>query len=161
MNPPHLTGPAPHACRISPEARARGLAKASAAKRANRAQWAALHLRQQWADGPWMRAHLRAAGVTVADDAEPATVPRLAAKLRQAGLTLTDARAAVGLTLAEYLRRNPDLPLWAALALVLEAEGTYTAQAAAIRQSEPAPKQEAKRFSGAQATPLVSCPVNS
>lgn len=120
---------------ISPEAARRGLAKARAAKRTRRAHWATLRLRQQWADAPWMRAHLRAAGVSVADDAEPATVGRLRSKLRQAGITAADSQQAVGLPLSAYLRRNPDLPLWAAVALVCEADGRWLTAVQAARQN--------------------------
>lgn len=107
-------------------------ARALAAIKAKRAEWAtiaanpATQLRQQWADEAWMRAHLRAASVSVADDREPASVRRLRKKLAQAGISVTEAQEAVGLTLCKFLRVNPRLPLWAALALVLEATGRFT-----------------------------------
>jgi hypothetical protein len=102
------------------------LAVAAAALRAKRQQWATLKLRQDWADEPFMRAHLKAADITVASDAEPATVERLQRLLTRAGIRPADTRNAIGTTLKDYLVMNPNLPLWAALALVLEAAGAYT-----------------------------------
>ncbi len=107
-------------------------AKAQDAQKAQREEWQSIasnpttRLRQQWADKAWMRAHLRAAGVSVADDREPASVKRLRRKLSQAGVTATEAHQAIGATLCKYLRMNARLPLWAALALVLEATGRFT-----------------------------------
>lgn len=98
---------------------------AAAALKAKRAQWAKLSLRQRWADESSMRAHLRAAGITVASDAEPATPDRLQRLLKRAGVRTDDARQAVGTDIESYLALNPDLPLWAALALVLEATGRF------------------------------------
>lgn len=112
-------------------------AKGRAARIEQRREWQAIdsnpttRLRQQWADAAWMRAHLRAAGVSVADDREPASVKRLRKKLAQAGVTVTEAHEAIGMTLCKYLRVNTRLPLWAALALIVEATGRFTARARA------------------------------
>lgn len=113
-----------HLLATSDEARARGRARIEEQRR----EWATLTLRQQWADEAWMRAHLQAAGIRVADDREPATVSRLRLKLGRAGITPSEAREAVGGTLGEYLRMNPGLPLWAALALIVEATGRQPVQ---------------------------------
>ena len=108
-------------------------ARGRATQQAQRDEWQAIasnpatRLRQRWADEAWMRAHLRAAGIYVADDREPASVKRLRKKLGQAGVTVTEAHEAIGVTLCKYLRINTRLPLWAALALILEATGRFTA----------------------------------
>lgn len=93
---------------------------------AKRALWSTLNLRQTWADEALMRDHLRAAGIRVPSNQEPATVKRLRCLLRRAGLLEADVRDCVGTNLKGYLEKNPDLPLWAALALILEASGGYT-----------------------------------
>ena len=97
-----------------------------AAKMAKREQWASLSLRQQWADEGFMRDHLRAAGIRVHSNLEPATVKRLRSLLRRAGLRESDVQDCVGTNLKGYLEKNPNLPLWAALALILEASGGFT-----------------------------------
>lgn len=97
-----------------------------AAKMAKREQWATLNLRQTWPDEAFMRDHLRAARLRVACNLEPATVKRLRSLLRRAGLLESDVRDCVGTNLTGYLKKNPRLPLWAALALILEASGGYT-----------------------------------
>lgn len=105
----------------APESRA-----ARAASQAKRQQWAALNLRQQWADEDFMRGHLRVAGIRITVNSEPATVKRVKAKLRKAGVDSPEAQASVGMSLAKWLAANPRLPLWAALALVLEGTGRFT-----------------------------------
>jgi len=103
------------------------LAAARAAHAAKRLAWSNLALRQQWADEAWMRAHLATAGVRVPDSGEPATANRMRQLLRRAGgVRDEEARAAVGADMDEYLSLNPGLPLWAAVALVLEATGRFT-----------------------------------
>ena len=97
-----------------------------ATQKANREQWATLNLRQTWADEAFMRDHLRAAHLIVASNLEPATVKRLRSLLRRAGLREPDVRDCVGTDLKGYLEKNPNLPLWAALALILEASGGFT-----------------------------------
>lgn len=105
----------------APESRA-----ARAAAHAKRQQWAAMNLRQQWADEDFMRGHLRVAGIRITVNSEPATVKRVKAKLWQAGVDSPEAQAAVGMSLAKWLAANPRMPLWAALALVLEGTGRFT-----------------------------------
>ena len=106
------------------------LAVAAAALRSKRDRWASLKLRQEWADETFMRAHLKAAGIVVANNAEPATEDRLRLLLKRAGVKTHEARQAVGMSLQAYLVANPNLPLWAALALVLEATGRFLVNAA-------------------------------
>ncbi len=91
-----------------------------------REQWASLNLRQTWADEAFMRDHLRAARLRVACNLEPATVKRLQSLLRRVGIYGPDVQDCLGTNLQGYLERNPDLPLWAALALILEATGGFT-----------------------------------
>ena len=91
------------------------------ARQARVAEWAALDLRQQWVDESFMRDHLRAAGVRIACDLEPATVPRLRSILRGVGVQGPETQEAIGCGLDRFLTLNPRLPLWAAVALVLEA----------------------------------------
>lgn len=105
----------------APESRA-----ARAAAQAKRQQWAALNLRQQWADEDFMRGHLRVAGIRITVNSEPATVKRVKAKLREVGVHSLEAQAAVGMSLPRWLAANPRLPLWAALALVLEGTGRFS-----------------------------------
>lgn len=106
------------------------LVAARKAHRAKRAGWAALNLRQDFADAPFMRAHLSTAGVRIPDSLEPATAARLKTHLGRAGVKLPEAVQAIGTTLAGFLALNAELPLWAALALVLEATGRFTPQGA-------------------------------
>jgi hypothetical protein len=100
--------------------------KALASRLAKRQQWASLNLRQEWADTAFMRGHLRVAGVKVGASTEPATVPRVKAKLRAIGIHSPEIQEAIGMTLGRFLEVNPRLPLWAALALVLESLGRFT-----------------------------------
>lgn len=100
-------------------------AVAHAAAHEKRRQWASLHLRQSWADEAFMRGHLKAAGLQVRHNGEPATVARLKTKLRAVGIHGPEIQDAIGLPLRSFLQVNPGLPLWAALALVLESTGRY------------------------------------
>jgi hypothetical protein len=108
----------------APESRA-----ARAAAQAKRDQWASLNLRQAWADEAFMRDHLRMAGLRVTVSAEPATVNRVKTKLRSVGVQSPEIQAAIGMPLSRWLASNPGLPLWAALALVLESAGRFTPEA--------------------------------
>lgn len=99
---------------------------ARAAAHAKRQQWAALNLRQQWADEDFMRGHLRVAGIRITVNSEPATAKRVKAKLREVGVHSPEVQTAVGMSLPKWLAANPRLPLWAALALVLEGTGRFT-----------------------------------
>ena len=94
-------------------------------KRAKQAAWA-VDLRQDWCDADYLRAHLVVAGLRVSVSAEPATVARMKSKLRSVGVLSPEIQEAVGLPLAGFLKANPRLPLWAALAMVLEATGRFT-----------------------------------
>ena len=73
-----------------------------------------------------MRGHLRVARVRVGDNTEPATVRRMKSKLRAVGIHTPEIQEAVGMSLERFLEVNPKLPLWAALALVLESAGRFT-----------------------------------
>ena len=96
------------------------------ARRAKLAGWATLGLRQAWADAGWLRGHLAVAGLRVSVSNEPATVARMKAKLRSVGVMSPEIQESVGMTLAGFLKANPKLPLWVALAMVLEATGRFT-----------------------------------
>ena len=117
----------PPARHFTPEDRA----AARVATLAKQAAWAPLPLRQTWADEGWLRAHIAAAGLKAPDHNEPATTKRVTALLRKGGLTGLAIAEAVGSTVDQYLARNPNLPLWVAVASILEADGTYTQAAAA------------------------------
>lgn len=101
------------------------------ALRDKRAEWAKLdlhaetRLRQTWADETFMRAHISAAGLRVSDNIEPATVTRLRSLLRRVGIQGPEIDASVGTDLVGFLKLNPLLPLWAAVALVLESTGRF------------------------------------
>ena len=86
----------------------------------------AAELRQDWAGNDWLRGHLSKAKLRIAVNAEPATVARMKSKLRSIGVLSPEIQESVGMTLAGYLKGNPRLPLWAALAMVLEATGRFT-----------------------------------
>lgn len=73
-----------------------------------------------------MRDHLKAARVKVQNTDEPATLERTKEKLRAVGVYLSEVEVAVGMPLDRYLHANQKLPLWAALALILEATGRFT-----------------------------------
>ena len=85
-----------------------------------------LDLRQTWADADFMRAHLRAAGLRTPDSSEPATWSRIRCLLRRAGVDAPESMTSVGTSLAGFLTLNPSLPLWTAVALVLESTGRFT-----------------------------------
>ena len=103
---------------------------AAAAYARKRAAWATTKvqgvLRQAWADVDFMRGHLKAAGIRIRDNNEPASPQRLRRVLRRAGVMAPEIRASVGADITGFLRLNPNLPLWAAVALVLEATGRFT-----------------------------------
>ena len=110
---------------IAPDAYRRGLDT----QKRQKAAWATADLRQDWADAGWLRAHLTVAGLRVSVSNEPATAARLKAKLRSIGVQSPEVQEAVGMTLAGFLMANPRLPLWAAVAMVLEATGRFTPSA--------------------------------
>jgi len=100
--------------------------KAHDIARAKREAWAALDLHQDWADAAFMRGHLKVAGLRVRCSDEPATANRIRTKLRGIGVHAPEIQTAIGMPLARFLKVNPKLPLWAALALVLESTGRFT-----------------------------------
>jgi hypothetical protein len=61
----------------------------------------------------------------VSDNIEPATVTRLRSLLRRAGVQGSETAASVGTDLVGFLMLNPLLPLWAAVALILESTGRF------------------------------------
>ena len=94
-----------------------------------KAEWAKLPLRQQFADEGVMREHLSTAGLRIINSTEPASVTRVRCLLRRAGVQGPETEASIGTDIAGYLTLNPLLPLWAAVALILEATGRFAAQA--------------------------------
>ena len=88
--------------------------------------WFGLNLHQTFTDETWMRDHIKAAGLRSPMRMEPATVPRLRSMLKRAKVTNLEINESVGTTLNGFLRLNPLLPLWAALAMVLESTGKFT-----------------------------------
>jgi hypothetical protein len=110
--------------RLDPEA-------AGKAKQRKRQEWSLMTLRQSFLDEDFMRSHLKAARLRIADSNEPATVTRTRSLLRKAGVSGTEIAASVGTAVAGFLNLNPSLPLWAAVALILEATGRFTEQASA------------------------------
>ena len=112
------------------------LVAANAARATKLAEWAALDLRQDFADKTFMRNHIKAAGLRAPNRTEPATTPRLRTQLHRAGIHAPEANEAVGTTVSGYLKLNPRFPLWAALALVLEATGKFTVAASGMSQDE-------------------------
>ena len=95
-------------------------------KKTKREGWADLNLRQDFADSAWMKLHITTAGLRAPYWKEPASATRLRSMLHKAGIDGTTTKEAIGTTLGGYLTLNPLLPLWAALALVLEATGQFT-----------------------------------
>lgn len=59
---------------------------------------------------------------------EPATEPRLRQVLRRAGVSGAEIVKSVGLSPEGFNSANPNLPLWAAVALVLESTGRFHPQ---------------------------------
>lgn len=115
----------PNRLPTDPEALAQARALAHEAARQKREAWAKLTLRQTWADEAFMRSHLRAAGIRIASALEPATQLRLRQLLRRAGVLGGEFIDSTGLSVSAFLCANPNLPLWAAVALVLEATGRF------------------------------------
>ncbi|NQW79659.1 MAG: hypothetical protein HQ445_00605 [Polaromonas sp.] len=100
--------------------------KAHASAKAKQVHWATLNLRQTWADTAFMRGHLRMAGLRIKYSAEPATVSRIKDRLKSIGKDSNEIQEAIGMPLAKFLKVNPGLPLWVALALVLESMDGFT-----------------------------------
>jgi hypothetical protein len=72
-----------------------------------------------------MRQTLAEAGIRVGDRREPATAKRVKRLLWHAGISAHQIARAVGTTITGFLQKNPNLPLWAAIALILESSGDY------------------------------------
>ena len=108
------------------------LEAANEARRLKIAGWSDLKLRQTFADEAWMRDHIKAAGLRAPSQMEPATVPRLRSLLKRAKVAGPEINECIGTTLSGFLALNPLLPLWAALALVLESTGKFTRAAAGM-----------------------------
>lgn len=100
------------------------------------AGWEKLDTRQTFADARYMRGILRAAGARSPLRVEPASAQGLKLHLRRAGLQRADIIETVGCTVEVFLEKNPKLPLWAALALVLEATGKYDEKAIEFAKEE-------------------------
>jgi hypothetical protein len=96
-------------------------AAAHAKHLAQMAEWKKLDLQQDFADEDQLRSHLRAAGVRITSNFEPATPDRAGQLLKRCKIHGPKIRAAVGTGLTGYLKKNPKLPLWAAVALILKA----------------------------------------
>ena len=114
-------------------------ADSEAARQARRAQldkWATLSLKQNFADENFMLGQIKAAGMSSPNRSEPACPGRLRSLLARAGVYGIETKEALGTTLPGYLTLNPGLPLWAALALVLEATGRFTVTACGLSQGE-------------------------
>jgi hypothetical protein len=100
-------------------------AKGREAQVARTAEWSKLDLKQDWLDEVHMRATLVGAGLRISNSQEPATVCRIRQLLRRVGKVGLDS-GALGhtvsgpLSVAGWLERNPRMPLWAAVALILE-----------------------------------------
>ena len=72
-----------------------------------------------------MRDTIKAAGLRAPDTAEPATASRLRTMLTRVHVNAQEIRDSVDCTIPHYLTMNPGLPLWAAVALILEATGRF------------------------------------
>ena len=112
------------------------LKAAKEARKTKLALWATLNLRQDFVDDAWMRDHIKAAGLRVPNQMEPATVTRLRRMLKRAKVAGVEIKDSLGTSLAGFLKLNDHLPLWAALALVLEATGRF------IRLAPMRPKEK-------------------
>jgi hypothetical protein len=114
------------------------LEAARIARKLKTAGWLALNLRQTFTDETFMRNHLKAAGLRAPDRMEPATVSRLRTLLKRAKIAGPEITDSVGTSLCGFLALNPMLPLWAAVALVLESTGRFTHQAIELARLEAA-----------------------
>jgi hypothetical protein len=114
---------APASPAVAPTPDPEAIQRGHLGRQARVTEWASLNLRQQWADADHMRDHLSAAGVRIGSNLEPATAARMRSVLRGAGVLGVESYDALGCGLEKFLKLNPALPLWAAVALVLEATG--------------------------------------
>lgn len=100
------------------------------------AHWATLGTRQNFVDERFMRSILSAAKLVSPTRFEPATVGRLRSMLRKIDIQGVETREAIGTSIEEFLVLNPNLPLWAAVALVLESTGKFDAKATVLADAE-------------------------
>lgn len=97
------------------------LKKAREARRLKVAGWDDLKLCQDFLDEDWMKNQIKPAGLRTPKQNKPPTVSRLCAMLRRANTIGVEVRKGIGTNLTGYLKLNPQLPLCAALTLVMEA----------------------------------------
>lgn len=102
------------------------LARVSAARSKNRNAWVRLTRRWFRSDIQHLRDYLRCAGIRIANMEEPTTYPRLLQVLRRVGVSGADITKSVGLASEGFKTTVPNLPLWAAVALVLESLSEVT-----------------------------------
>ena len=100
-------------------------AKAATARKEKAASWEFLPTRQNFVDEVFMRGIISDAGLRVGNSSEPASVSRLRSLLRRAGVSGEDAAEAVGVSVKGFLELNTNLPLWAALSMILESTGKF------------------------------------
>ena len=100
------------------------------------AHWATLGTRQDFVDERFMRSILSAAKLVSPTRFEPATVSRLRSMLRKIDIQGVETKEAIGTSIEEFLVLNPNLPLWAAVALVLESTGRFDAKATVLADAE-------------------------
>ena len=98
------------------------------------ALWATLDTRQAFVDERYMRSIVQAAGLNCPMRNEPASVARLRSLLRRIDIGGVETREAIGLSIEQFLVLNPNLPLWAALSMVLELTGKFDDKAAILAQ---------------------------
>lgn len=137
MPPVHCDSFIPQNSPQSDPYRAMPVGDLEAAREARQEQvtyWKSLNLRQDFKDKEWMKDHIKAAGLRVPYYLEPATTHRLRSFLHKAGIPNGATREAIGTTIGVYLGCNRDLPLWAALALVIEATGRFTDKVSGMSQ---------------------------
>lgn len=102
------------------------LARVSEARSKNRNAWVRLTRRWFRSDIQHLRDYLRCAGIRIANMQEPTTYPRLLQVLRRVGVSGADITKSVGLVSEGFKTTVPNLPLWAAVALVLESLSEVT-----------------------------------
>lgn len=98
--------------------------------------WKLLETCQDFADAAFMKAHIKAAGLRVPHKLEPASTNRLRRLLNRADVSPETTFETLGVNLKGYLTLNPGLPLWAALAWILEATGKFTEQAFGLLEGD-------------------------
>lgn len=102
------------------------LARVSEARSKNRKAWVRLTRRWFRSDIQHLLDYLHRAGIRIANMQEPTTYPRLLQVLRRVGVSGADITKSVGLVSEGFKTTVPNLPLWAAVALVLESLSEVT-----------------------------------